>query len=367
MSSKFYVGVTDSRWFQYLAARAPDEVNFWIPSPKVGFRALPEGGLFLFKLHYPQNFVVGGGFFVRYTRLPLMLAWNAFGAKNGVDSLPDFLTALRRFRRDAHPSQDVGCVILAAPFFFPREQWIPAPESWSKNIVRGKGYGTDSDDRRELLAAVRQRLHAVGETDDLLDTETEPDRPLRLIRARLGQGAFRALVTDAYTRRCAISGERTLPALEAAHIKPYAESGPNRTENGLLRSAARLLHNPTVARRFKVLPPGRFATERTGGVLACTLRMGDRAKRRGGGAGDRRSRLGHEESGLNLHRLFDAGYVTVTPERRIEVSRRIKEEFENGRDYYRFHGNRLIVEPDNPAEKPELGYLEWHNQHLYRG
>lgn len=305
MSTRFYVGVTDARWFHYLAARAPDEVNFWIPSPKVGFRALPESGLFLFKLHYPQNFVVGGGFFVRYTRLPLMLAWDAFGAKNGVDSLSDFLTALRRFRRDAHPSQDVGCVILAAPFFFPREQWIPAPESWSPNIVRGKGYGTDSEDGRELLAAVRQRLHGVGETDGLLDTDTEPDRPLRLIRGRLGQGAFRALVTDAYTRRCAISGERTLPALEAAHIKPYAESGPNRTENGLL------------------------------------LRS-------------------------DLHRLFDAGYVTVTPERRIEVSRRIKQEFENGRDYYRYHGESLAVTPGNEAEKPDSSYLAWHNDKVFR-
>ena len=305
MSTQFYVGVTDARWFRYLAARAPDEVNFWIPSPKAGFRALPESGLFLFKLHYPENFVVGGGFFVRYTRLPLTLAWDAFGNKNGVESQADFLAALRRFRRDAHPAQNVGCVILAAPFFFPREQWIPAPASWSKNIVRGKGYGTDSEDGRDLLAAVRQRLHGIGETDDLLDTETEPDRPLRLIRGRLGQGAFRALVTDAYTRRCAISGERTLPTLEAAHIKPYAESGPNRTENGLL------------------------------------LRS-------------------------DLHRLFDAGYVTVTPERRIEVSRRIKEEFKNGRDYYRYHGSRLEVEPRDPSEKPDSGYLGWHNEHVFR-
>ena len=305
MSTQFYVGVTDARWFRYLAARAPDEVNFWIPSPKVGFRALPEGGLFLFKLHYPENFVVGGGFFVRYTRLPLTLAWDAFGNKNGVESQSDFLAALRRFRRDAHPAQNVGCVILAAPFFFPREQWIPVPASWSKNIVRGKGYGTDSEDGRDLLAAVRQRLHGIGETDDLLDTETEPDRPTapdpgsprpgRLPCA--GHGRLHPPLR--HLRRA------HAPGLEAAHIKPYAESGPNRTENGLL------------------------------------LRS-------------------------DLHRLFDAGYVTVTPERRIEVSRRIKEEFENGRDYYRFQGARLIVEPGNPADKPDASYLGWHNEHIFR-
>lgn len=305
MPSKMYVGVTDSRWFHFLAERRPDEVNFWIPSPKVGFRALPEGGLFLFKLHYPDNFVVGGGFFVRYTRLPLTLAWSAFEEKNGVASSHDFLKALRRFRSDAHPAQNVGCVILAQPFFFPKEQWIPAPSDWSRNIVRGKGYGDDSVEGRKLLDAVRERMRAVGESDDLFTPVDEPDRPLRIIRGRLGQGAFRALVTDAYTRRCAISGERTLPALEAAHIQPYAESGPNRTENGLL------------------------------------LRS-------------------------DIHKLFDAGYVTVTPERRIEVSRRIREEFENGRDYYRFQGEKLVVQPGDPAERPDAGYLGWHNEHIFR-
>jgi hypothetical protein len=35
------------------------------------------------------------------------------------------------------------------------------------------------------------------------------------IRPRLGQGAFRVEVTDAYTRRCAITGEKTLSTLEA--------------------------------------------------------------------------------------------------------------------------------------------------------
>ncbi|RPI44481.1 MAG: hypothetical protein EHM59_12710 [Betaproteobacteria bacterium] len=47
-----------------------------------------------------------------------------------------------------------------------------------------------------------------------------------LMRGRLGQGAFRVLVTDAYQRRCAVTGEKTLPVLEAAHIRPYAEDGP---------------------------------------------------------------------------------------------------------------------------------------------
>src|SRR6056297_4310427 len=51
---------------------------------------------------------------------------------------------------------------------------------------------------------------------------------------KLGQGGFRILVTEAYHRRCAITGEKTLPVLDASHIKPYGKDGPHRTSNGLL-------------------------------------------------------------------------------------------------------------------------------------
>jgi hypothetical protein len=56
----------------------------------------------------------------------------------------------------------------------------------------------------------------------------------QIILPRLGQGLFRILVTDAYSRRCAITGERTLPVLEAAHIKPYSLVKRHELPNGLL-------------------------------------------------------------------------------------------------------------------------------------
>lgn len=80
MSSKFYVGVTDSKWFHYLASRRPDEVNFWKPGGGT-FRALPEAGLFLFKLKRPHNAIGGGAFFLKFTRLPVTMAWDIFGDK----------------------------------------------------------------------------------------------------------------------------------------------------------------------------------------------------------------------------------------------------------------------------------------------
>ncbi|MFL6621280.1 MAG: HNH endonuclease, partial [Sulfurifustis sp.] len=74
---KLWVGVTDENWYEYLGARSPDEVNFWQPSGSREFRVLRPGEPFLFKLHSPKNFVVGGGFFVRYSPLPCSLAWEA--------------------------------------------------------------------------------------------------------------------------------------------------------------------------------------------------------------------------------------------------------------------------------------------------
>ena len=56
------IGITDGDWHQLLAGQPDlDEANFWQPSGARGFHALDSGELFLFKLHSPRNFIVGGG------------------------------------------------------------------------------------------------------------------------------------------------------------------------------------------------------------------------------------------------------------------------------------------------------------------
>jgi putative restriction endonuclease len=126
-----------------------------------------------------------------------------------------------------------------------------------------------------------------------------------LARTRLGQGAFRVLVIDAYQRRCAVTGEKTLPVLEAAHIKPYASQGPHQVSNGLL------------------------------------LRS-------------------------DLHKLFDVGYLTVTPEFKLEVSPRLREEWQNGREYYAHHGEALGFIPADPVNRPNTEFLRWHNEVVFK-
>lgn len=299
---RFFVGVTNDSWFDFLAVRQPDEVNFWRPRSQMDFKAISPGDFFLFKLHAPLNFIAGGGIYVRHSFLPLPLAWQAFGENNGVIDYKTFERRILEHRTPEELNQQLGCTILTQPFFWPRDQWIPVPADWKNNIVTGKGYDTSTPEGAALWASVRQRLETNTTLIEWGDGEFGQSRygDPRLVRPRLGQGAFRILVTDAYSRRCAITGEKTLPALEAGHIKPYADNGPHRIDNGLL------------------------------------LRS-------------------------DLHNLFDLGYLTITPDNyRVKVSKRIKEEFQNGRHYYALDNQPLEVLPDQADARPAKEFLEWH-------
>jgi putative restriction endonuclease len=304
MGVKLVVAVTDGDWFAHLSALAsPTEVNFWSPSDRP-FRALEPGELFLFKLHAPRNVIVGGGWFAHATILPCSLAWEAFGEENGAKTLREMRGRIVRYsKRSPEDRGDfhIGCRILTQPFFLPERLWIPVSDLWPRNVVSFKTYSTDEPDGMWLWDKVQEATSARTPFGF-----TEPGARFgepTLVRPRLGQGAFRVLVTDNYHRRCAVTGERTLPALEAAHIRPFSDGGEHNASNGVL------------------------------------LRR-------------------------DIHSLFDGGYVTITPKLTFEVSRRIKEEFENGRQYYDLHG-RAVTTPDDSRNLPDRGALTWHNENVY--
>ena len=111
---KIWIGVTDKNWFEYLSRLDPDEVNFWQPSGSQSFRAETAGEPFLFKLHSPDNYIVGGGHFVRYSALPASLAWDAFERKNGGASFADLRARIRRYRNvETTLDPIIGCNVLA--------------------------------------------------------------------------------------------------------------------------------------------------------------------------------------------------------------------------------------------------------------
>src|SRR5207245_1461696 len=113
------------------------------------------------------------------------------------------------------------------------------PRNWAPSIVVGKRYDTaESSVGFGVWEEVKSRL-IDPEIPVEIETEKLEEKSGKfsdsfLTRARLGQGAFRVVVTDIYRRRCAITGEKTLPVLEAAHIKPFADKGPHSIRNGLL-------------------------------------------------------------------------------------------------------------------------------------
>ena len=58
--------------------------------------------------------------------------------------------------------------------------------------------------------------------------------------------------------------------------------------------------------------------------------------------------------------------MTVTPELRFEVSGRIREEFLNGREYYKFDG-APVRQPSRGELRPSREYLDWHASEVFRG
>jgi putative restriction endonuclease len=68
----------------------------------------------------------------------------------------------------------------------------------------------------------------------------------------------------------------------------------------------------------------------------------------------------------DIHRLFDLGYVTVSTDGRFEVSRRLREDFDNGRLYYEHHG-RHVEFPKDPGLHPSRGQLERHQVNRFLG
>lgn len=309
-----YVYPTDKDWFDFLASRPDiDEVNFWRPGGVQEFRQLDPGDLLLFRLKSPINRIAGGGVYVHFSIYPLGLAWEAFDVRNGAPSEDSFKARIARYKgvpniADLREDATIGCIILQAPFFLPEDAWIDVPASYPPNSTQGMRYDASSGDGNQLFDAAMGALRSemafrprrVSEPVFAQEMFGDPV----LVKRRLGQGAFRIVITDNFGRRCAVTGEKTLPVLEAAHILPVKRGGVHRADNGLL------------------------------------LRS-------------------------DLHRLFDLGYVTVTPDYRFAVSPDLADRWSNGRVYYEMQ-NREIRLPVDAASRPSREYLEWHRDKIFR-
>ena len=207
---------------------------------------------------------------------------------------------------------DIGCTILTDVHYYPETEWLDYP--FPSGLVQGKSLDLSSGDGARIwdhMQAYFGKQHLINEAVSL------PQKPFSLVKEsqaayvtvptkeRRAQGAFRVMVLDAYHRRCAVTGERVLPVIEAAHIQQYVSPASNHVQNGL------------------------------------ALRE-------------------------DVHTLFDKGYVAVDEDYRFLVSPRLREEYENGREYYRFHGKSILL-PDSSQLAPSKDAIRWHLENVYAG
>ncbi len=313
-----FLAVTDKQWFDFLGSRsaggAVDEVNFWSPSAKSPIKNMAPGAPVFFRLKHPHNAIAGYAFFAHFCVVGLDVAWDLFGWKNGDPDEERFLQRIGKYRKvdllaDRGDHQKLGCNVLRAAQFWPRERWIRwgAEEGWSPNIVRGKTEDAPARATR-LLAELQASDQLIPDlTPDRFEPLTIDERTMRTASqiVREGQGAFRARVLDAYGRQCAVTGEHTEPVLDAAHIQPYRGVRSNHVQNGLLLTK-------------------------------------------------------------EFHALFDLGYVAVTPDYKVRVSTALKTDFKNGKRYYPYDGQRLAALPERAELRPSPEALEWHLEHVFR-
>jgi HNH endonuclease len=307
MTVQIFVANTDADWFDFLSAKpALTEVNFWQPSGTMTFRAIQPGELFAFRLKSPRDKIGGFGVLSGSTILPLQMAWETFEQANGYSSYDEMRTRIAKYRPNdsIRPTTNIGCRILTQPIFLPSEQWISLPDSWSRNIVTGKRYATDTEEGLLLWNRLQEAAQIVLPTavSGFEEPQARYGAPT-LIAPRLGQGAFRVAVTETYHRQCAVSQGKVLPALDAAHIRPYGEGGSHLKSNGIL------------------------------------LRK-------------------------DIHCVLDAGYATVDTDYKFVVSTKIKEAFNNGDEYLHLHGKALSL-PSQQSDWPDREALRWHNENRF--
>jgi len=309
-----YIGLTDPDWYSFLLSQPKiDEVNFWQPHGGRAFKALNQSDIFFFKLRAPYKLIAGFGFFQRYESLPAWLAWDSFGKMNGAasyDEMVDSICKLRGIDAAQNLSGDfqIGCIMLTAPVFFAKDEQINPPSDWAKTgIQQGKKYDlTHGEGYRIMNQCLEQaknskRYWNIQQNPSAITTRYGEPT---IITPRLGQGIFSLEVRDAYQSACAVTREHSTPVLEAAHILPYSRGGEHRVDNGIL------------------------------------LRR-------------------------DLHRLFDLGYVTITPDYKFRVGSRLRKEFHNGRCYYDMD-EQTIALPENGLLRPNKDFLEWHEKKVFK-
>ncbi len=234
-------------------------------------------------------------------------------------------------RADPHDPQMAYAVLDQASelsFENPVPRWVEGQGPYETGLPRSRGNNTSAvrlisqrDFARIINAglAARDDPNAIPRTGDFhpeggFAEDQAPfalqDQPRDLL---LSQRAFRdrsfaRQVKHAYCGRCSMSGLELRngggrPEVEAAHIVPVAQRGPDTVRNGLALSGT-------------------------------------------------------------VHWMFDRGLISVSDDGRILVAKEAAEESTLNRLLV---PDRRLIEPADPAFQPHKAYLRWHRENVFKG
>jgi putative restriction endonuclease len=179
----------------------------------------------------------------------------------------------------------------------------PIPAEDFNRIV---GLGFDTHD--ELLPRSDREIATASVAEQQAPYEFEQDRVQMLTKRTIRDRIFRTRVLKAYDRRCAFTGFQFINGggraeVEAAHIKSVEARGPDVVQNGLALSGT-------------------------------------------------------------VHWMFDRGLLSVADDQSILLSNHIND-VDGVRKILNASGRARL--PDNPHERPDPQFLQWHREHCFKG
>ena len=168
-----------------------------------------------------------------------------FGRANGRESLDEMMNSIKGIqeKNNMQLSAEIGCIILKNVFFLDRA--IPEPIDWSKSVVRGKKYSTDTEIGLDLFNTVNNLLSSSNKSNLEIIEEIEKgtnegtlkgEKKIILVKARVNQSVFRDRLLKKY-HKCCLCEVENQALLKASHIKPWVVSDADEkldVENGFL-------------------------------------------------------------------------------------------------------------------------------------
>lgn len=308
----YLVGVTYP-WYQAIKAHyivsGSRSVNCWTSlAESSNFKGpVPDPGslvLFIVKRN-GQEFICGGGFFCVSRTLEPSKAWDLFGVNNGADSYQDFLFQLKE--GGWNDGEKMISNELNGCFALSRHEAYPIPKQLDVNVETGSTicYSLDSPQGR-FLALVAMHRRSPHLRPGTFNNEW-PGIYLMAAEKHASDYSivFFTRMLRAYDFRCAITGDRTQPLLDVAHIRTFYDERFTRPGNGIVMRT-------------------------------------------------------------DIHRLFSQGYITCEYSSDNEVIVIVSKDLvvQGGREYMKYDGVKLLM-PDDKAMWPNRDYLVWHHERRF--